>query len=130
MTVLSWRDAWPDAPLFQPGTHLILDLAREPEPEPIGSVYRYLRAGAVVAWAWSLTSKSSPIVGFRRPDFTASGFDSTQREARDALVAAWRLEEAYRAMGRASPIFDSLPLYAREYVTTGQPVPAKLIRAP
>jgi len=88
VTDLSWRDTYPDDPITPTGTHLTLERARDGRPEPIGSVRRSLRAGAVEAWAWSLTSRAGTIVGYPRPDHTMSGFFETQREARDALVAA------------------------------------------
>jgi len=51
-----------------------------------------------------------------------SWFRDTQREAKGALVAARRHEDAYRAEVRVSPPLESLGPHRREYPTTGKPV--------
>lgn len=125
VSALTWHHTYPD----DPGFGLSLHRAREGEPEIIGTVRRHHRSGTAdirEGWSWSLTC-SFPPVGIAKPAFAKSGFEEGQRAARDALVAAWRKEEAWRAEVRASEGFESLPRPLREIVTHGQPVPPKRV---
>ncbi|MCE4225005.1 hypothetical protein HCU64_14685 [Methylobacterium sp. C25] len=81
------------------------------------------------AWKWSLTSQARP-VGFNKQGFPTSGSEDTQRGARDALVAAWSQEEAFRAEVRADPRFGEMSVYMRGFIENGQPTPAKWSRDP
>lgn len=124
---LSWRYTWPDE-----GPDFVLERAREGEPETIGRVMAGQRssdADALKGWTWTLTSQARP-VGIRHPGYLASGFEETKREARDALVAAWRREEAFRTEAIASEAFAGLAPYMRDFLVNGQPVPPGRVAGP
>lgn len=122
---LSWRYTF-----GRVGPDFVLIRARSgDEPETIGRVKTELRSAHAdkrEVWTWSLTCFHLPNHPPRVTPVT-SGIEDTDRAARDALVAAWRREEAWRAEMRARPDFHELSPYTRAFVTHGQPVPAKRV---
>ncbi|GLS44233.1 hypothetical protein [Methylobacterium brachythecii] len=117
---LYWQHTWPEE-----GPDFVLRREREGEDEHIGRIMLHRPVGANADyWMWTLTSRAGA-VGINKPAFDMSGSLATQREAREALVAAWRKEEAFRIVAQQHPAFSTLAPYARDFIVNGQPPGAK-----
>ncbi|GLS42584.1 hypothetical protein [Methylobacterium brachythecii] len=117
---LYWQHTWPEE-----GPDFVLQRERSGEPETIGRVMLHRPVDANVDyWMWTLTSRAGA-VGIEKPVFEMSGSLVTQRGARDALIVAWRREEAFRREAQNHPAYPGLSSYAREFIVNGQPPAAK-----
>lgn len=119
---MTWRHTWDHE-----GPDFTLERGRESDAEIVGRVMKQQRSHTAVipvGWSWSLTC-ACKFVGIPKPAYAIGGFVATKQEACEALMAAWRQEEAWRADALATVDLGAHPASVRAYLTHGQPVPPR-----